>query len=233
MWPLAVGQIAGSIVGGAASYAGQKAANESNERIARENREFQEQMSSSAWQRGVMDMKAAGLNPMVAYSKGPASSPAGSTAKMENPLGAAPGVMAQISSAFQLLKMKRELQLLDAEAGLKNDQGRLVQEQANKTQVEYNALAMQDPETGHSMAYLLRKAELGDIRARRRLNEIRYEIEAHHRGAAKVEGSEMAGWIRLLGPQARTILQALLGAGYLKKTGAPDAPKTPIGFDRR
>lgn len=44
------------------------------------NRMFQETMSNSAFQRGVADMKKAGINPMLAYSKGGASAPSGSAA---------------------------------------------------------------------------------------------------------------------------------------------------------
>jgi len=56
-----------------------------NSAEAHANRTFEEYMSNRSYQRAVGDLKAAGLNPMLAYMKGGASTPGGSQASMSTP----------------------------------------------------------------------------------------------------------------------------------------------------
>jgi hypothetical protein len=74
----------GSLAMAGAGYLGQSGANASNMQIAQNQMNFQKEMSNTSYQRAVEDMKKAGLNPMLAYSQGGASTPQGATTRVES-----------------------------------------------------------------------------------------------------------------------------------------------------
>lgn len=113
------------------SAAGTYQQNKANASQASKNRDFQERMSNTAYQRSMADMREAGLNPILAYQQGGASTPPGAQARMEN-VGAA--AVDGLHSAAKISQSTATKKLAIADTQLRQKQGTLVQMQTATAQ---------------------------------------------------------------------------------------------------
>lgn len=102
---------------GALSYYSTAKANKQNMALAQRQMDFQHMMSSTAYQRAMQDMRQAGLNPLLAYSQGGASSPSGATTQVQPELGAgAQSALAVARAHAEVQNVKAQTELLRAQA---------------------------------------------------------------------------------------------------------------------
>lgn len=132
-WNQIVGNVATAAVNAGYQEYTRRKQNEFNAAEAQKQREYEERMSNTAYQRSIADMKAAGINPAVAFGGGAAaaSTPSGGTATASN--GQSLDLAGIISSRSQSALTGAQIENMKADTELKQKQG-------GKTNTEIKAI---------------------------------------------------------------------------------------------
>ncbi|WNK14988.1 MAG: DNA pilot protein [Microvirus sp.] len=217
-----LGSIAGPLISGGLSLIGGSQANASSAKSVQSQQDFQADQSSTAYQRAMADMKAAGLNPMLAYSQGGASTPSGANYTAQDAISPA------VSSARAQFKTRAEVQNMNAS----------YQQIESATRLNEATTAKTKAETAATLATLPMKELKNQIPslANPALETVKQYL--YHPTSAKALASDAALTVSSkassFGSSIRSLYQQLLKYGHsipdyqtLKKQGRSTTSQTP------
>jgi len=141
-----------ALITGGASLLGGAMSNSASAKSVSDQTSFQQYMSNTSYQRAVEDMKAAGLNPMLAYSQGGASTPSGSS------YTASDVVTPAVHSAQAASKLSPEVDLIRSQAYASKASGASADAQAAKAHIETDQIVRNSVSTRELNSALATKA---------------------------------------------------------------------------
>lgn len=132
-------------------------------------RNWQEQMAGSGYQRAVRDMKAAGLNPMLAYHSGPATAGQGSAASASStsPSGGYSPSVGRSNAFIQTLQSAAQIKNIEADTDVKHATAENIREGVPTHQVTRDFMAQQIEESKQKVQHSLQDIE--NLKATERL----------------------------------------------------------------
>jgi len=120
-----------------ASFIGGERRNQAQEELSNAQMAFQREMSDTAYQRQVRDLKAAGINPMLSAKLGGASTPMGSQAILQDTIGPA------VQSFNQTRLASAQEAQYEAQTGLTNTQVKQVEAATDKIREEIQNIPLE------------------------------------------------------------------------------------------
>lgn len=178
------GWTSAAIIGGISalgSLMGSSEQGKYNKEMARENREWQERMSNTAFQRAAKDLDAAGLNRVLALGS-PATTPSGSSASID-----APKIAEAVNTGINAASAKQAIEQSKATEDLQREQRNTEQMRQHLIKEQAFQAASQTSLNRANARYSNAKATSSELYnpVQKLGNEILEKVTTFGRGAAK------------------------------------------------